>query len=288
MRRTTGLAVGLALILAGCDSKVHEQMESEVKNLQARCEALSRENETLKSANDNLKAENSALDRNLYGLKTEIDALKKQQETDRVATDQLKKDIAVAKAAASAEAAVATAPTPAAAPPGDVPVAPAPAAPAGSAAPPGAAPAPVAGGESEAALEKTKADLEARLAALQPKIGQADSRIAGLQRGKVDERMVPPPGGKIEGGQVYRRELHNDWSYYGPYYGPSYGSHYEYVPLGPAVKKHDFRTPQEKDAAIRTAKEEALPLYQERKALQDQLAATKAKLAKLRAGKAGN
>ena len=169
--------------------------------------------------------------------------------------------------------------------PGDV----SPAAAAAPAAVPGTATPPeVAVVETEATLEKAKADLEIRIAALAPKLGQARSKIAALVRGVVDQQMIPPAGGKIEGGQIYRREVHNDWNYYGPYYwGYNYGTHYEYVPIGPAVKKGDYRSQQEKDAAIQKAKEETLPMEQEMKSLQAELAATKLKLAKLRAGKAG-
>jgi hypothetical protein len=298
MKLARGLAIGLAACLAGCDSEVHEQMESEVKTLQARCEAAKREGDTAKASVDRLMAENAAMERKQYGLGAENDSLKKQMDAERVAAaqkvEQLTKDLAAAKRnIAVLSAAPGTAPsTPGAS---ATPAAPATpmtakgAAVLGTATPP-VAPPPVADadGESIAALEKTKADLEARIAAIQPKIGQAETRIGVLSRGKVDERMVPPAGGKIEDGQVYRREVHNDWSYYGPYYyGPSYGSHYEYVAIGPAVKTHDFRTQHDKEAAIQKVREETLPLYQERTALQTELAAIKAKLAKLRASKAG-
>jgi phage shock protein A len=299
MKLARGLAIGLAACLAGCDSEVHEQMEAEVKTLQARCEAAKREGDTAKASADRLMAENAAMERKQYGLGAENDSLKKQVEAERVAAaqkvEQLTKDLAAAKRGL---AVLSAAPDTAPSTPGTSATPAAPATPMtakaaavlGSATPPVADAAPVADadGESVAELEKTQADLEARIAALQPKIGQAETKIGVLARGKVDERMVPPAGGKIENGQVYRREVHNDWSYYGPYYyGPNYGSHYEYVAIGPAVKTHDFRTQHDKEAAIQKVKEETLPLYQERKALQDELAAIKAKLAKLRTGKAG-
>jgi hypothetical protein len=53
------------------------------------------------------------------------------------------------------------------------------------------------------------------------------------------------------------------------------------------VKKGDFRTQQEKESAIQKAKEENLPMEQEMRSLQAELAAVKAKLAKLRNSKAG-
>jgi SMC interacting uncharacterized protein involved in chromosome segregation len=116
MRWTIGLAVGLAAFLAGCDSEVHEQMESEVKTLQTRSEVFRRECDTLKAAVDNLKAENAALERKQYGLGAENDSLKKQVEAERVATtlkvEQLTKDLAAARTGATAVAAMAADPVP--------------------------------------------------------------------------------------------------------------------------------------------------------------------------------
>jgi hypothetical protein len=264
MRWTIGLAVGLAAFLAGCDSEVHEQMESEVKTLQTRSEVFRRECDTLKAAVDNLKAENAALERKQYGLGAENDSLKKQVEAERVAAarkvEQLTKDLAAAKRGiAVLSAAPDTAP----------------------AATANAAPAPetriaVVDEASVAAIKETVADLDGRIKALQPKIGQARSNIMGLARATVDQPMVPPPGGKIENGQVYRRDACNDPTHYDYH-------HYHYAPIGPAVKTGDFRSLKDKEDAIRKAKGEALPMEQELKALQDELAAAKAKLAKIRA-----
>ncbi|MCX5682089.1 MAG: hypothetical protein NT049_00155, partial [Planctomycetota bacterium] len=63
MRWVTGLALGLAVILTGCDNQVAEQTGSEVKTIQTRCEAYKRECDTLKAAVENLRAENTALER---------------------------------------------------------------------------------------------------------------------------------------------------------------------------------------------------------------------------------
>ena len=255
MRTTMGLAVGLAAFLAGCDDQVREQMESEVKTLQARCEALKREGDAANASVDRLMAENAALERKQYGLGAENDSLKKQVEAERVAA--AKSGVAVPSVAAD------TAPS--------TPGTSAPAATANAAPAPGTRVAAV-DEASVAAMEKTVADLDSRIKALQPKLGQCRSKIMGLARATVDQPMVPPPGGMISDGQVFRREPRE----YYPYYG--------FVPIGPAVKKGDFSSLREKDEAIRKAKEEVLPMEQEFKALQDELAAAKAKLAKLRAG----
>ncbi|MCX5682311.1 MAG: hypothetical protein NT049_01325, partial [Planctomycetota bacterium] len=121
--------------------------------------------------------------------------------------------------------------------------------------------------QSTPASEQLVADIEGRIAALRPKVGLRRSKIMELERAKVDQRMVPPPSGGI-------RIVNNEERIY----------NFEYKDIGPAIKRGDFRTQQEKDEAIRKAKEDALPVEQELKALQDELAATKAKLAKLRTG----
>ena len=268
MRTTMGLAVGLAAFLAGCDSEVHEQMESEVKTLQARCEALKREGDTAKASTDRLMAENAALERKQYGLGAENDSLKKQMEAERVEAaqkaEQLTKDLATAKSVVAVPSTPGTS-----APPATINAAPA----------PGTRVA-VVDEASVAAMKETVADLEGRIKALQPKLGQCRSKIMGLARATVDQPMVPPPGGKIENGQVYRRDTCNDPTHYDYH-------HYHYAPIGPAVKKGDFSSQREKDEAVRKAREEALPMEQEFKALQDELAKAKAKLANLRAGQTG-
>ena len=79
----------------------------------------------------------------------------------------------------------------------------------------------------------------------------------------------------IENGQVFGREPPENYSYY------------MFVPIGPVVKTGEFGSQREKVEAIRKAKKEALPAEQFLNALQDELAAAKAKLAKLRAGRPG-
>jgi hypothetical protein len=271
MKVATCLAVGLAAFMAGCDTRANEQMESEVKNLQARCEAFRRECDTLKAAVDDLKAQNAALERKRYGLETENDTLKKQLEAERVASaqkiEQLTRDLALAKVGAGAPVATAVADP-----------APGPKATATTPSPVVGTSTPAADSASVVELEKIVANLDGRIKTLQPKLGLARSKIMGLARATIDQRMVPPAGGMIEGGQVYSREVGPKYPYY-PYYG--------FIPIGPAVKTGDFRSLKDKEDAIRAAKEETLPMEQEMKSLQDELAATKAKLAKLRMSRPG-
>jgi len=266
MRAVMGsIAIGLAAFLAGCDSQPHEQMDSDFKTLQARCEAFRGQNEALRANVETLRAENASLERQRYGVRTENEALKRQLDAERTAAaqkmDKLVKELAAAKS--SAPAAAATVAAPPRAPPGAMILA-----------------APAAAGTdptSVAELEKTVADLEDRIKALQPKLGQARSKIMAMARATVDLPMVAPPGGKIENGQVYRRDYDG--------YGRGMVDYYSrpvYTSIGPAVKKGDFSTQREKEEAVRKLKEETLPMEQELKSLQDDLAAAKAKLAKLR------
>ena len=288
MKVATCLAVGLAAFLAGCDTRVNEQMESEVKNLQARCEVFRRENDGLKTSVDNLTAENTAMGRKRYGLQTENDTLKKQLEAERAASaqkiEQLTRDLALARGGPGALAATAVAdPAPA---PKTAATAPSPAVGAST---------PAADGVSVAELEKTIADLDGRIKALQAKVGPARSKIMGLARATLDQQMIPPAGGKIENGQVFRQDVRYLREVERVGYDASGNRFvtyrnvpsYEYVPIGPAVKKGDYRTQSEKEEALRKAKEEGLPMEQELKSLQDELAAAKAKLAKLRTSRPG-
>jgi regulator of replication initiation timing len=253
-----GLAVGLAVFMAGCDSQTQDSTESEVKALQSRCASLKRETENLKASIDTLKAENTAMDRKVYGLKTENAQLKRQLETA----------LAAARPATPARPATATKTTDnsGAPPPGTTVVM-------GGAIPvPGAAVQPAgANDQTPAGLEKTVADLEARIAVLRPKITQNRGKLTDLVRSSIDQQTPVPSGGVVNGGVVYRKES----LIVAPYY--------QFIPVGPAVRKGDFRTQQEKDDAIRRARDEAAPLEQEFKSLQAEQVAAKVKLLKFKA-----
>ena len=58
--------------------------------------------------------------------------------------------------------------------------------------------------------------------------------------------------------------------------------------LGPAVKKGDFKTAQDKEKATQAAKEELISLGQELRTLRDESAKAKEKLVKLRTAPAAN
>lgn len=254
------MVVGLTFALAGCDYDMRSQLESEVKHLEAKCDALIRENETLRLAVDNLRAEKTLMEKDLSRLRSENNSLRRDLETQNTnAAAQIER--LKAELAASVRSGTGT----------SQPVVPTSLMPAGSAMPaPGAAssgPDPQAVADADNAV----ADLQAEIAQLEPKVGQSRAKINNLLRATVDVPMVPPPGGMIRDGQVWRRD--SDYPYY-PYY--------RYLPVGPAVKKGDFPTQHEKEKAIQSAKEANLPLEQQLRNLRDQLDKAKAGQAKLR------
>ena len=266
------MVVGLTVSLAGCDSDMRSQLESEAKRLEAKCDGLKRENETLRLAADNLRAEKTVMEKDLSRLQPENNSLKRQLESQKSTAaaqiEQLKAQLAAAKQGTAAPDAAAGTPVPA-----DPAVAGAPPTPS-ALAPPAA---PVRDEAQIAEVERAAAELDTKITALQARVNQGRSKVLAVTRGTIDVRMVPPAGGAIIGGQVCR--LDPNYPYY-PYYN--------YVPIGPAVRQGDFRTQRDKDIAIQTAKEELLPLEQELKTLRDESTKTKEKLAKLRAAPAPN
>ncbi|MCX5676935.1 MAG: hypothetical protein NTX87_18245 [Planctomycetota bacterium] len=297
MRAVSCLTLVLLTSLAGCDSDMRSQLESDAKRLEAKCDGLKRENETLRLAADNLRAEKTVMEKDLSRLQPENNSLKRQLESQKSTAaaqiEQLKAQLAAAKQGTAAVAAAAS--------PGSAE----PAAPGTPAAPsaPGTPPAPVRDEAQIAEVERAVVDLEARIQPLQAQVNQARSKVMSLIRATVDVRMVPPAGAFIRGGQIYSlrctepsvrwtiRRSHTDA------FGntvderyPVYHTHGDscYQPTGPAVKVGDFRTVFERDKAIQAAKDANLPLEQELKTLRDELAKTKEKLAKLRAAPAPN
>jgi phage shock protein A len=110
------------------------------------------------------------------------------------------------------------------------------------------------------ALEAFIADLQSRMELLRPKVVFGRSKIASLIRAPVDETYSATvyPGTYADiGGTVIRRSVGNG----------------------------EFRSLFDKENAIRTAKEENLPLEQELASLEKQLAESKTQLAKLRTAK---
>jgi len=254
MRWAGGLAIGLAAVLAGCDNQAQNAADPELKTLQGRVTSLTRENDRLKTSVDTMKAENTSMARKLQALTVENSQLKRQVELARDA----------AKTASATAAATAGSP---AANPNVVTTA-------GESVMGGTAsvrPAAAPAGESEAVtLERSVADLEVRIANLRPKVLEARNKVTEISRSTVDVATPVPAGGTIQNGMVYRK----DSLIVAPYF--------KYTPIGPAVKKGDFRTAADKEDALRKAKDAVAPIDRDLKALQAEQAAAKGKLLKLK------
>ena len=138
-----------------------------------------------------------------------------------------------------------------------------------------------------AEVAKEISTLEPSITNLRAQIARVQAEVSSLTRATLDARMIPPPGGYISGGYVYRRRLTcgrreilrspNSWEVH---------RHTEYCytsyRIGPAVKQGDFRTRHDKDMATEAARKKLLPLFEEMRPLDEELAQLKEELGKLR------
>jgi len=117
--------------------------------------------------------------------------------------------------------------------------------------------------QSEASTDKAdaastqiiKEDLANQIKDVRTELAKKRRQLSVLRRTTVDVPYDPPPGGKVEApserhpdGQIYRSEYRIDYYNYGP--------QDTYVPIGPAIKRGDFRTERERTTAINQAKTE--------------------------------
>jgi outer membrane murein-binding lipoprotein Lpp len=97
------MVVGLTFALAGCDSDARPQLESDAKRLEAKCDALKRENETQRLAVDNLRAEKAVMEKDLARLQSDNNSLKTELDSEKgsaaVQIDELKAQLAAARQA---------------------------------------------------------------------------------------------------------------------------------------------------------------------------------------------
>jgi len=98
-------------------------------------------------------------------------------------------------------------------------------------------------------------------------------RLSVLYRTTVDVPYIPPPGGKIEApsknrpdGQIYRRDLRTVYVDGKPKVVKG-----DYVPIGPAIKRGDFRTQYERATVINQAKTETAILVHQLSELETKL-----------------
>lgn len=258
----------LALVSIGCkdtptpkNDALTIQVFEKNKQLDSRVQALEAENKIAynslaeyRASNEQLKNANAILTGNVAYYKNELATLNKKYALS--VADAVKSEPANSRAESNVSSIKA-----------DTPVAP-----------------------DSSALERSVADLQKRIELLRPRVGAGRSKIASLVRATIDQRMIPPPGGQIINGQIYRRVLscnYNSSNYTRQFqYGHTHDeSCYRSEQIGPAVKAGDFRSARDKDDAIRGAKEENLPLEVELTSLEKQLIESKSQLGKLRTDK---
>jgi hypothetical protein len=126
-------------------------------------------------------------------------------------------------------------------------------------------------------LVALESDIKGRIAHTQAAVGSARSKITSLTRATVDAKAQLPPNGMVNKyGQVCRRERRNVGTLKDPVW------EHTYVPIGPAVVLGDFRSVQDKNAAINEAKAELAPLLIELRTLETELVKVRADLGEAR------
>jgi len=280
----------LLLCVGGCDSErspdpgLEEeivQLESERSSLQAHADRLTKALEDTQRDRDNYRKRVDELGLEVKPLKLKIDALA------RAALESETREARSRKKVAELEDALARAIQAAGAPPAPKP---------------NARPTPTASPRSTARTDSWEEqrltiameELQSRLTTLRAQIARGRSKVSSLIRTTVDVRMqtppngiVIPPGGSYGGyyggadGLILRRERVSNGTrrdghrVYQDYY-------YRYVPCGPAIKRGDFRTSREKEAAVAAAQREVTPLHEQARELEKELRRLKGDLAELR------
>ena len=246
--------VGLVVSLNGCDDPFGEKRLKLEEEARRHAEALG----SLKAQNRTLVQERKQLEIEVKSLTKENEKLKEQATAKSALASQLKEEVERLKAAGVA--AVAAEAVEEAATMSNVDA--------------------HRQGREKRMAEITKAisTLEPRITNLRVEIARGKAKVSALIRASIDVRMIPPPGGYIKDGQVWRRgKRYNVGTAKDPWwrYRPD-------VPIGPAVKKGDFRTAHERSMAVEAAKTKLLPLFEELRPLEKELAQLKKELGKLR------
>ena len=138
-----------------------------------------------------------------------------------------------------------------------------------------------------AEIAKDIAALEPRITNLRAQIARGQAEVSSLIKATIDVRTPVPPGAYISNGHIYVKKLTCNRVETGSSTYP-WGGHrhsdacYEIYHIGPEVKKGDYRTQRDKDAAIEAAKKGLIPLFDEVRSLSQELAQRKEELGSLR------
>jgi len=257
MGKIACLAIGLVLGTMGCGQD--SGTGSDAERLTQKCESLKRKSDDLQQLLDKLRAEKGAQDRQISGLTSENNSLKRQLASQTTALKARVADLEAQIAAGAKAASSAAAASPAAA----------------------AAPAPAERADQQqnaAAIEETKrsiSGLQDQIADLQTRINLARNEALDVARATVDVPIVPPAGMFVRDGQLYRLEKYNA--------GTVKKANWQNreVLVGPGVKPGDFRTQRDKDTAAAGAKAKIAAMQDEMQSLKNKLAELNEKLRKL-------
>jgi chromosome segregation ATPase len=262
MGKIACLAIGLVLGTMGCGQD--SGTGSDAERLTQKCESLKRKSDDLQQSLDKLRAEKGAQDRQISGLTSENNSLKRQLASQTAALKARVADLE-AQIASRAKAASSAAKAPAAA------------------APPAAAAAPAPDERADqqqnaAAIEETKraiSGLQDQIADLQTRINLARNEALDVAKATVDVPIAPPAGMFVRDGQLYRFEKYNA----GTVKKPNWQN--REVLVGPGVKPGDFRSQRDKDTAAAGAKAKIAAMQDEMQSLKNKLAELNEKLRKL-------
>lgn len=274
MMRGTTVVCALLLLVGGCDSETdsHTHLQAEIAKTKARREALEAErlkmqrvSESTHSTKRRLEAKVASLTDGLNKLENENAELKRAAAESRDREEKLRREIQALEARRARGPRPAAPPQPTGGPKAHQPPKP-------------------AGKEEQAVLLRVSMKaMEERITELRSRVAKGQAKVSSVIRTTVDVRMQPPPSGMV---------IPPKGSYQNHYGGPDglilrrerviTGSHqegrrlvqdyyYRYVPIGPAIKRGDFRTAHDRDAAIAEAKNEVLPLHEERRRLEADL-----------------
>lgn len=280
----------LALLVSGCESErsPNPRPEREITQLKSERDSLQTERDKLTKALKDLEWNRDNYRKRVDELRLEVEQLNLKMDTlAQGALESENKEARSRKKVEELEAALAKAIQPAAAPPAPKPDA-----------HPTATVSPQSTARTDTREEQRLTiaieELQSRITALRSQIARGQSKVSSLVRTTVDVRMVAPPHGMIippggsyswysggADGLILRRERvsrgtrRDGHRIYQDYY-------YRYVPCGAAIKRGDFRTSHEKNAAIASAKSEVTPLHEQARELEKELERLKGDLAALR------
>ncbi|HUU93516.1 MAG TPA: hypothetical protein VM238_20180, partial [Phycisphaerae bacterium] len=288
--------LALLVCVGGCESEksTESRLQREMTQLKSEKDSLQTDREVLAKALKDSEWHSDNHRKRVDELRLEVEQLKLEMDTlARAALENQNREARSRKTVERLESDLVKASQPATAP---------------AAPKPDAHPTPTVPPESTARTDTGEEErlttaiegLQSRLTTLRAQAARGQSKVSSLIRTTVDVPMQVPPNGMVipPGGS---------WGTYPRYYGGQDGLilrrdrvssgtrteghrvyqdyYYRYVPCGAAIKRGDFRTTREKEAAVAAARSEVTPLHESAKELEKELEGLKGDLAALRKDK---